>query len=118
MFILRWYKEVDKNEKELSGYQNPACEGYKLMLNNDGAGFCWTMTPQLKSAASCEVCVDRSTCLTSSSIDVAFNRENIDGRAVPSTPANVDEHLKPPVSPVQAARPARPEGAPYGMGSG
>eukprot|EP00966_Prymnesium_polylepis_P232346 5373867-Prymnesium_polylepis.1 len=35
-----------------------------------------------------------------------------------STPASVDEHLKPPVSPVRAARPARPEGAPYCMGSG
>mmetsp|Transcript_63266 Transcript_63266/g.168503 ORF Transcript_63266/g.168503 Transcript_63266/m.168503 type:complete len:84 (-) Transcript_63266:453-704(-) len=49
MFILRWYKEVDKNGKELSAYQNPACAGYKLMLNNDGAGFCWTSNIQLIS---------------------------------------------------------------------
>eukprot|EP00966_Prymnesium_polylepis_P222897 5156289-Prymnesium_polylepis.1 len=48
MFILRWCKEVDKNGKELSGYQNPACAGYKL-LNNDGAGFCWTSNIQLTS---------------------------------------------------------------------
>ena len=42
MFILRWYKEVDKNGKELEGYQNKTCAGYKLMLNNDGTCFAWT----------------------------------------------------------------------------
>ena len=49
MFILRWYKEVDKNGKELSGYQNRECAGYKLTLNNDGAHFRWTANVQLIS---------------------------------------------------------------------
>ena len=47
MFVLRWYKEVDKQGKELSGYQNKECAGYKLMLNNDGTCFSWTSNVQL-----------------------------------------------------------------------
>ena len=49
MFILRWYKEVDKNGKELEGYQNKECAAYKLMTNNDGVPFCWTSTIQIVS---------------------------------------------------------------------
>ena len=49
MFILRWYKEVDKNGKELEGYQNSECAGYKLTLDNDGAHFCWTPNVQIIS---------------------------------------------------------------------
>ncbi len=42
MFILRWYKEVNRDGKELSGYQNKECAAYKLTLNNDGVPFLWT----------------------------------------------------------------------------
>ena len=47
LFILRWYKEVDKDGKELSGYQNKEAVAYKLTLNNDGAPFRWTPNVQL-----------------------------------------------------------------------
>ena len=49
VFMLRWYKEVDKHGNELSGYQNKACVGYKLMENNDRAHFAWTSNVQLIS---------------------------------------------------------------------
>ena len=49
LLILRWYKEVDKNGKELEGYQNKECAAYKLMTNNDGVPFCWTSTIQIVS---------------------------------------------------------------------
>ena len=49
LFILRWYKEVDKNGKELSGFQNPKCAGYKLTSNNCGEPFRWTGNVQLIS---------------------------------------------------------------------
>ena len=32
----------DPSPKELEGYQNRECAGYKLTLDNDGAHFCWT----------------------------------------------------------------------------
>jgi hypothetical protein len=38
---------VDKDGKELSGYQNPSCVAYKLTLDNDGAPFRWTPNVQL-----------------------------------------------------------------------
>ena len=47
LFILRWYKEVDRDGNELSGYQNKECAAYKLTLNNDGAAFRWTPNVQL-----------------------------------------------------------------------
>jgi hypothetical protein len=47
MFILRWYKEVNRDGKELSGYQNKECAAYKLTLNNDGVPFRWTPNVQL-----------------------------------------------------------------------
>ena len=47
LFILRWYKEVDKEGKELSGYQNAKCAAYVLTLDNDGAPFRWTPNVQL-----------------------------------------------------------------------
>ena len=47
--ILRWYKEVDKDGKELSGYQNKECVAYKITLNNDGVPFQWTPNLQLIS---------------------------------------------------------------------
>ena len=49
LFILRWYKEVDKDGKELKGYQNKECFAYKLMANNDGDVFAWTSNVQLIS---------------------------------------------------------------------
>ena len=47
LFILRWYKEVDKDGKELSGYQNKECAAYKLTLDNNGAPFRWTPNVQM-----------------------------------------------------------------------
>ena len=49
MFILRWYREVDKRGNELDGYQNKACVGYKIMENNDDARWAWTSNVQLIS---------------------------------------------------------------------
>jgi hypothetical protein len=49
VFVLRWYKEVDRDGKELNGYQNKGCVGYKLMENNDLAHFTWTSNVQLIS---------------------------------------------------------------------
>ena len=49
LFILRWYKEVDKDGNELAGYQNANCFAYKLMANNDGDTFAWTSNIQLIS---------------------------------------------------------------------
>ena len=40
---------MDKNGKELSGYQNPECVAYKLTLNNSGEPFRWTANVQLIS---------------------------------------------------------------------
>ena len=34
LFILRWYKEVDKDGKVLEGFQNPECAAYQLRLDN------------------------------------------------------------------------------------
>jgi hypothetical protein len=47
MSILRRYKEVNRDGKELSGYQNKECAAYKLTLNNDGVPFRWTPNVQL-----------------------------------------------------------------------
>lgn len=44
---MRWYKEVDRDGKELNGYQNKECVAYKLTLDNDGAAFQWTPNVQL-----------------------------------------------------------------------
>ena len=49
LFIFRWYKEVDASGRELSGYQNKECKGYKLMLDNDGAPFVYTSNLQVIS---------------------------------------------------------------------
>ena len=49
LFILRWYKEVDKDGNELADYQNANCFAYKLMANNDGDTFAWTSNIQLIS---------------------------------------------------------------------
>ena len=40
----------DPSPKELEGYQNRECAGYKLTLDNDGAAhFCWTPNVQIIS---------------------------------------------------------------------
>ena len=49
LFVLRWYKEVDANGAELSGYQNKECKAYKLMRNNDGVAFRYTSQVQIIS---------------------------------------------------------------------
>ena len=49
VFVLRWYGEVDKDGKELEGYQNKDCAGYKLLANNVGACFAWTSNFQIIS---------------------------------------------------------------------
>ena len=30
VFVLRWYKELNRNGDELTGYQNKSCKFYKL----------------------------------------------------------------------------------------
>ena len=40
LFILCWYKEVDKDGKGLEGYQNRECAAYQLRLDSDGALLC------------------------------------------------------------------------------
>ena len=49
LFILRWYKEVDKDGKALEGYQNRECAAYQLRLDNDGALFRWMANVQIIS---------------------------------------------------------------------
>ena len=39
MFLFRWYQEMDKNGKILSGYQNKECKAFYLPLDNGGYGF-------------------------------------------------------------------------------
>ena len=39
----------DPSPKELEGYQNRECAGYKLTQDNDGAHFCWTPNVQIIS---------------------------------------------------------------------
>ena len=46
VFVLRWYKEVDKAGKELSGFQNKECAGYKLTHDNCGEPFCSLLDQQ------------------------------------------------------------------------
>ena len=41
MFLFRWYQEMDKNGKVLSGYQNKECKAFYLPLDNGGYGFEW-----------------------------------------------------------------------------
>ena len=42
MFLFQWYIEVDKNGKDLPGkYQNKACAGYRLPLDNNGEPWRW-----------------------------------------------------------------------------
>ena len=40
---------MDKAGKELSGFQNKECAGYKLTHDNCGEPFCWTSNVQLIS---------------------------------------------------------------------
>ena len=41
MFLFRWYQEMDKNGKVLSGYQSKECKSFYLPLDNGGYGFEW-----------------------------------------------------------------------------
>ena len=47
MFLFRWYQEIDKNGKVLTGYQNKECKGYYLPLDNGGYGFEWVSNLQV-----------------------------------------------------------------------
>ena len=55
MFLLRWYQEMDANDKVFKDaggqatYQNPGCKAYELCSFNDGDRFCWTAQSQLIS---------------------------------------------------------------------
>ena len=49
VFILRWYREVDRRGNLLTGYQNKACAGYRLMEDNDEEPFFWTANVQVIS---------------------------------------------------------------------
>ena len=47
MFLFRWYQEMDKNGKILSGYQNKECKAFYLPLDNGGYGFEWVSNLQV-----------------------------------------------------------------------
>ena len=49
VFILRWYREVDRSGRLLHGYQNKSCAGYQLMEDNDEELFYWTANVQIIS---------------------------------------------------------------------
>ena len=50
MFLFRWYQEIDKNGKVLTGYQNKECRGFYLPLDNGGYGFEWVSNLQVITA--------------------------------------------------------------------
>ena len=47
MFLFRWYQEMDKNGKVLSGYQNKECKSFYLPLDNGGYPFEWVSNMQV-----------------------------------------------------------------------
>ena len=47
MFLFRWYQEMDKNGKVLTGYQNKECKAFYLPLDNGGYGFEWVSNLQV-----------------------------------------------------------------------
>ena len=47
MFLFRWYQEMDKNGKVLTGYQNKECKSFYLPLDNGGYGFEWVSNHQV-----------------------------------------------------------------------
>ena len=47
MFLFRWYQEIDKNGKVLTGYQNKECKAFYLPLDNGGYGFEWVSNLQV-----------------------------------------------------------------------
>ena len=56
MFLLRWYQEMDANDKVFKDaggqatYQNPGCKAYYLPLDNGGYPFEWVSNHQVISA--------------------------------------------------------------------
>ena len=47
VFLMRWYVEVDKGGKDLNGYQNPRCVGYRRTSDNNGEPFRWMSNYQV-----------------------------------------------------------------------
>ena len=47
MFLFRWYQEMDKNGKVITGYQSKECKSFYLPLDNGGYGFEWVSNLQV-----------------------------------------------------------------------
>ena len=56
MFLFRWYQEMDKNGKVLTGYQNKECKAFYLPLDNGGYGFEWVSNLQVICAIHLKPC--------------------------------------------------------------
>ena len=63
VFLFRWYVEVDKRGKDLSWYQNKACDGYRLPIDNNGEAWRWISNYQaaLSLWHICNVCTHTYT---------------------------------------------------------
>jgi hypothetical protein len=49
VFVFRFYVEVEKNGKDLDGYQNPQCHAYRLTYDNNGDAWRFTSNFQVIS---------------------------------------------------------------------
>ena len=47
ILLMRWYVEVDKDGKDLDGYQDKRCAGYRLTSDNNGDPFRWMSNYQV-----------------------------------------------------------------------
>ena len=47
IFLFRFYVEVDKNGKDLAGYQNKECGAYRLTFDNNGEAWRFTSNYQV-----------------------------------------------------------------------
>ena len=50
VFLVAWYVEVDKHGKDLSGYQNRACAGYRMPVLDNTEPYRWISNYQVISA--------------------------------------------------------------------
>jgi hypothetical protein len=50
IYLMRWYVEVGKNGKDLSGYGNPGCIGYRRTSDNNKEPFRWMSNYQVLAA--------------------------------------------------------------------
>ena len=64
MFLFRWYQEMDKNGKVLSGYQNKECKSFYLPLDNGGYPFEWVSNMQVICAVHLKPCQGKNRTFT------------------------------------------------------